>query len=97
MKLDEFLSEWADGSDRLLVHTSGSTGTPKGVTIPHRGILNFVLWAKDTFSWDEGTVIANSDRQEVEKHGYSIHDPEVSDEDEIQHLGRYGQDNPGLE
>ena len=29
MTLPEFLSEWNDTSERLLVHTSGSTGTPK--------------------------------------------------------------------
>ena len=29
MSLDEFLAEWNNGSDRLLVHTSGSTGAPK--------------------------------------------------------------------
>ena len=29
MSLDEFLAEWNNGDNRLLVHTSGSTGTPK--------------------------------------------------------------------
>lgn len=29
MDLEEFLSEWHNGSDRVLVHTSGSTGEPK--------------------------------------------------------------------
>jgi amino acid adenylation domain-containing protein/non-ribosomal peptide synthase protein (TIGR01720 family)/FkbM family methyltransferase len=27
-----------------VIYTSGSTGTPKGVMIPHRGIVNRVLW-----------------------------------------------------
>ena len=29
MELDEFLTEWNNDSDRVLVHTSGSTGRPK--------------------------------------------------------------------
>ena len=29
MTIDEFLKQWSDGNDRLLVHTSGSTGQPK--------------------------------------------------------------------
>ena len=29
MTLEEFLNEWNNGSERVLVHTSGSTGTPK--------------------------------------------------------------------
>ena len=29
MVLEEFLSEWRNSSDRVLVHTSGSTGAPK--------------------------------------------------------------------
>ena len=29
MSLDEFLAEWNNGNNRLLVHTSGSTGMPK--------------------------------------------------------------------
>nr|AGS49672.1 long-chain-fatty-acid--CoA ligase [uncultured bacterium esnapd14] len=27
-----------------VIHTSGSTGTPKGVVVPHRGIVNRLLW-----------------------------------------------------
>jgi len=27
-------------------YTSGSTGKPKGVCVPHRGLVNFVLWQK---------------------------------------------------
>src|SRR5690606_13769796 len=28
-------------------YTSGSTGKPKGVCVPHRGLVNFVLWQKE--------------------------------------------------
>ena len=36
MSLDEFLAEWNNGSDRLLVHTSGSTGAPKPLWVEKR-------------------------------------------------------------
>ncbi|MFI9841242.1 amino acid adenylation domain-containing protein [Nonomuraea sp. NPDC051941] len=34
-----------------VIYTSGSTGRPKGVGVPHRGILNRVLWAVETFGF----------------------------------------------
>lgn len=33
MTLEEFKTQWNDGSDRLIVHTSGSTGTPKPLLV----------------------------------------------------------------
>lgn len=36
MDLEEFLSEWHNGSDRVLVHTSGSTGEPKPLWVEKR-------------------------------------------------------------
>lgn len=36
MTLEEFLHEWNDGSERLLVHTSGSTGMPKPLWVEKR-------------------------------------------------------------
>ena len=32
------------------IYTSGSTGRPKGVQIPHRGIVNHLLWLQETFA-----------------------------------------------
>src|SRR6185369_15075742 len=32
-----------------VLFTSGSTGTPKGVMIPHRGIVNRLLWMQQTY------------------------------------------------
>jgi amino acid adenylation domain-containing protein/non-ribosomal peptide synthase protein (TIGR01720 family) len=33
-----------------LIFTSGSTGRPKGVAVPHRGIVNRLLWMKEAYS-----------------------------------------------
>lgn len=40
MTLEQFLEEWNNGSDRLLVHTSGSTGAPKPMWVEKRRMLN---------------------------------------------------------
>jgi amino acid adenylation domain-containing protein len=39
------------GGDNLayVIYTSGSTGRPKGVMIPHRGVVNRLLWMKRTY------------------------------------------------
>ena len=41
------------------IFTSGSTGNPKGVVISHRGVIDYIDWAIQTFKIDENTVIAN--------------------------------------
>lgn len=33
-----------------LIYTSGSTGRPKGVLIPHRGLLNYLVWCADAYT-----------------------------------------------
>ncbi|MEU7137699.1 amino acid adenylation domain-containing protein [Streptomyces sp. NPDC046261] len=54
-----------DGTERLsvdvhpeqaayLLYTSGSTGTPKGVLVPHRAIVNRVLWMQETYRLGPG-------------------------------------------
>ncbi|HVR95616.1 MAG TPA: amino acid adenylation domain-containing protein, partial [Thermoanaerobaculia bacterium] len=42
----------AVGEDHLayVLFTSGSTGTPKGVMVPHRGIVNRLLWDQEYFA-----------------------------------------------
>ena len=40
MTLEEFLSEWNNDSDRVLVHTSGSTGKPKPMLVEKKRMLN---------------------------------------------------------
>ena len=39
MDLEEFLEEWNNSSDTLLVHTSGSTGAPKPMLVEKRRML----------------------------------------------------------
>ena len=40
MTLEDFLSEWNNDSDRVLVHTSGSTGKPKPRMVEKKRMLN---------------------------------------------------------
>ena len=40
MTLGDFLSEWNNDSDRVLVHTSGSTGKPKPMMVEKKRMLN---------------------------------------------------------
>lgn len=39
MGIEEFLKEWNDSSDKLLVHTSGSTGKPKPLWVEKKRML----------------------------------------------------------
>lgn len=41
------------------IFTSGSTGTPKGVVIAHRGVIDYIDWAVETFHIDSTSVIGN--------------------------------------
>ncbi|HVR99575.1 MAG TPA: amino acid adenylation domain-containing protein, partial [Thermoanaerobaculia bacterium] len=44
------------GEDNLayVIYTSGSTGTPKGVMVPHRGIVNRLLWMQEAYPLTPG-------------------------------------------
>jgi amino acid adenylation domain-containing protein len=35
-----------------VIYTSGSTGKPKGVSIEHKNVVNFIAWAKSSFTAD---------------------------------------------
>lgn len=41
------------------IFTSGSTGTPKGVVIAHRGVIDYIDWAVNTFHITSESVIGN--------------------------------------
>src|ERR1700690_4076421 len=42
-----------------IIHTSGSTGKPKGVVVTHRGVIDYIDWARGTFKIDEECIIGN--------------------------------------
>ena len=41
-----------------MIYTSGSTGRPKGVMVPHRGVMNYLSWARDAFEIEGGNGTA---------------------------------------
>ncbi len=41
------------------IFTSGSTGVPKGVVVNHRGVIDYIDWAVETFKIDKTAVIGN--------------------------------------
>lgn len=57
--IEQAVSAVIDSDPIYIMFTSGSTGVPKGVTIPHRGILDYADWLRDTFQFDEHTVLGN--------------------------------------
>ncbi|MEP6743619.1 MAG: amino acid adenylation domain-containing protein, partial [bacterium] len=49
------LGSWANPANlAYVIYTSGSTGEPKGVMIHHRGLVNYLSWATETYEVAEG-------------------------------------------
>ncbi|MQX46988.1 non-ribosomal peptide synthetase, partial [Sinorhizobium medicae] len=40
--------------------TSGSTGTPKGVMVEHRGMTNYLSWARESYAPTSSSVVSSS-------------------------------------
>lgn len=57
--IDAFLYSQIDTDPVYTIFTSGSTGSPKGVVVSHRGVIDYIDWAVDTFKIESDTVIGN--------------------------------------
>jgi amino acid adenylation domain-containing protein len=53
------LDQVIDTDPVYIIYTSGSTGVPKGVVIPHRGIIDYIDWARKTYQIAQDDVIGN--------------------------------------
>ena len=58
-ELDAATDAVTDADPIYIIYTSGSTGTPKGVTIPHRGVISYAHWLRETFAYGPDTVMAS--------------------------------------
>lgn len=59
MVLMERLDRVIDTDPVYVMYTSGSTGVPKGVVIPHRGVIDYIDWAKDCYRFSKSEKIGN--------------------------------------
>jgi amino acid adenylation domain-containing protein len=52
-----FVSGVANDDLVYVIYTSGSTGQPKGVMVPHRGVVNWLVWMRNTFAVTPDDVV----------------------------------------
>ncbi|MCE0445243.1 AMP-binding protein [Streptomyces tricolor] len=45
------------GDIAYVIYTSGSTGTPKGVAVPHRAVVNRLLWMQEEYALEPGECV----------------------------------------
>lgn len=57
--ISQSLAAIIDTDPIYIMFTSGSTGAPKGVTVPHRGVIDYAMWVRDTFKIDENSNLGN--------------------------------------
>jgi amino acid adenylation domain-containing protein len=57
--LNEISNSIIDLDPIYALFTSGSTGVPKGVLISHRGVIDFIEWAIETYQIDDEAIIGN--------------------------------------
>ena len=55
----EKISGLIDTDPAYVIFTSGSTGDPKGVTISHRGVIDYISWARECYDVTEKEVLGN--------------------------------------
>jgi len=53
----DFDSGVENGDLAYVIYTSGSTGQPKGVMIPHRGVVNWLIWMRNAFGVTPADVV----------------------------------------
>lgn len=56
---EDYLINQIDTDPVYSIFTSGSTGTPKGVVVSHRGVIDYIDWAVNTFGFRSDAVIGN--------------------------------------
>jgi amino acid adenylation domain-containing protein len=54
---EDYLKHQIDTDPVYSIFTSGSTGTPKGVVVSHRGVIDYIDWANQTFNFDGNDMV----------------------------------------
>lgn len=57
--IEKLMEKQIDTDPVYSIFTSGSTGIPKGVVVSHRGVIDYIDWAIETFHIDSTSIIGN--------------------------------------